>query len=65
MNVIDSPEKAAEVIESLWDASNLAQEHFWLIALDGGRKISAAFTVTVGTLMSSLIHPREMFQRAF
>jgi len=64
INAIDSPAKASEVIESLWDASNLAQEHFWLIALDGVRKISAAFTVTVGTLMSSLVHPREVFQRA-
>jgi len=62
--VIDSPEKAAEIVETLWDASNLTQEHFWLIALDGGRKVTAAFTVTVGTLMSSLVHPREVFQRA-
>ena len=62
--VIDSPEKAAKIIESLWDASNLAQEHFWLLALDGGRKVAGAFTVTVGTLMSSLVHPRECFQRA-
>ena len=62
--VIDSPEKAAEVIETLWDASNLAQENFWLIALDGGRKVTAAFTVSIGTLMSSLVHPREVFQRA-
>ena len=62
--VVDSPEKAASLIESLWGASNLAQEHFWLLALDGSRKVSAAFTVTVGTLMSSLVHPRECFQRA-
>jgi len=62
--VIDSPEKAAKIIESLWDASNLAQEHFWLLALDGGRKVTGAYTVTVGTLMSSLVHPRECFQRA-
>ena len=62
--VIDSPEKAAKLIESLWDASNLSQEHFWLLALNGARKVAGAFTVTVGTLMSSLVHPREVFQRA-
>ena len=62
--VIDSPERAAKLLETLWDASNLAQEHFWLLALVGSRKISAAFTVTIGTLMSSLVHPRECFQRA-
>jgi len=62
--IIDSPEKAAKLIETLWDASNLAQEHFWLLALDGARKVAGAFTVTIGTLMSSLVHPRECFQRA-
>jgi len=62
--VIDSPEKAAEIIETLWGGSSLAQEHFWLLALDGARKIAGAFTVTIGTLMSSLVHPRECFQRA-
>ena len=62
--VIDSPEKAAKLIEALWDGSKLAQEHFWLLALDGARKVSGAFTVTIGTLVSSLVHPREVFQRA-
>jgi DNA repair protein RadC len=62
--VVDSPERAAKLIETIWNASNLAQEHFWLLALDGGRKVVAAFTVTIGTLMTSLVHPRECFQRA-
>jgi len=62
--LIDSPEKVAKLIESLWDASNLAQEHFWLLALDGARRVAGAFTVTIGTLVSSLVHPREVFQRA-
>ena len=62
--VIDSPEKAAELIEFIFDGSNLTQEAFWLIALNGSRKVSGVFTVTVGTLMSSLVHPREVFSRA-
>jgi len=62
--VIDSPQKAAAIVEALWDASNLAQEHFWLLALNGARRIVGAFTVTVGTLMSTPVHPREIFQRA-
>jgi len=62
---IDTPEKAAMIIESLWDASNLAQEKFWVLALDGARKVAGAFEVTTGTLMASLVHPREVFQRAF
>jgi DNA repair protein RadC len=35
-----------------------------LLALDGGRKVSGAFEVSRGTLTSSLVHPREIFQRA-
>ena len=62
--IIDSPERAAELIEHVFDGSNLTQEHFWLIALNGARKVSGVFEVTVGTLMSSLVHPREVFNRA-
>jgi len=62
--VINTPEKAAELIETIWSGSQLAQEHFWLLTLDGARKVSGAFTVTVGTLTASLVHPREVFQRA-
>jgi len=61
---IDNPEKAAAVIEALWDASNLAQEKFWLLGMDKENNVKGAFTVTVGTLLSSLVHPREVLQRA-
>jgi len=62
--VIDSPEKAALLLEDVFDASNLTEEHFWLIVLDGARKVSGLFRVSHGTLMSSLVHPREVFSRA-
>lgn len=62
--IVDCPERAAEITQFLWDAGNLPEEHFWLLALDGSRKVAGAFTVSIGTLMSSLVHPREVFQRA-
>jgi len=62
--IIDSPEKAAELIEYVFDGSNLTQEAFWLIALNGARRVSGIFEVSVGTLMCSLVHPREVFSRA-
>jgi len=61
---VDTPEKAAAVIEALWDASNLAQEKFWLLGMDKENNVKGAFTVTAGTLLSSLVHPREVLQRA-
>jgi len=62
--VIDSPEKAAAIVTDLFDADKLPEERLWLIALDGRRKISGAFEVSHGTLMASLVHPREIFSRA-
>jgi len=62
--VVDSPTKAAELFERVFDLSNQAQELLCLLALDGGRKVSGAFEVSRGTLTSSLVHPREIFQRA-
>ena len=61
---IDTPRRAAEILQHVFDAGNLAQENFWVISLDGGRKVNGLFTVTTGTLLSSLVHPREVFQRA-
>ena len=62
--IVDRPERAAEILQSICDAGNLPQEHFWLLTLDGARKCTGLFTVTTGTLMASLVHPREVFQRA-
>jgi len=61
---IDSPETCAQMMESVFDASNLPEVRFWLIALNGARKIAGLFEVFHGTLMSSLVHPREVFVRA-
>jgi len=62
--VVDCPEKVVKILTDVFDAKNLAQEHFWMIALDGGRKIIGLFVVSIGTLTESLVHPREVFQRA-
>ena len=61
---IDSPESCAKMLEIIFEASKLAEERLWLIALNGGRKVSGVFEVSHGTLTSSLIHPREIFSRA-
>ena len=59
----DSPEKAAKIFEYAFDASKLPQEYFWLMTLDGARRVNGLFEVTRGTLLSSLVHPREVFSR--
>ena len=64
IGLIDSPESCAGLIETVFDASNLAEERLWLIALNRGRKVSGVFEVSHGTLTASLVHPREIFSRA-
>jgi len=56
--MIDSPEKAAEQLQEI---RNKKQEYFVLLTLDGARRLINNRIVTIGTLMSSLVHPREVF----
>ena len=59
--MIDSPEKAAEQLHNI---RNKKQEYFCLLTLDGARRLINNRVVTIGTLMSSLVHPREVFALA-
>jgi DNA repair protein RadC len=59
--LIDSPEKAAEQFNFIRDKK---QEHFAVLTLDGARRLITARVITVGTLTSSLVHPREVFAPA-
>ena len=44
--------------------NGLAQEHFMILHLDSKNRIVKNETVSIGTLNSSLIHPREVFKSA-
>jgi len=59
--VIDSPNKAAEQLRFI---RNKKQEHFVLLSLDGARRLINCRVISIGTLMSSLVHPREVFSPA-
>lgn len=59
--IIDSPEKA---VEQLADIRNKQQEYFVVITLDGANRLIAKRTISIGTLTSSLVHPREVFADA-
>ena len=62
--IMDSPESAAAIFESVFDLSNRTQELFCMAALGGGREVKGVFEITRGTLTSSLVHPREVFAPA-
>lgn len=59
--VIDSPEKA---VEQLSDIRDKKQEYFVCLTLDGANRLISKRVVTIGTLTSSLVHPREVFVEA-
>lgn len=59
--VIDSPEKA---VEQLADIRDKKQEYFVCLTLDGANRLIAKRIITIGTLTSSLVHPREVFADA-
>lgn len=59
--LVDSPEKAAEQFEFI---KSKKQEYFVLLTLDGARHLIKRRIITIGTLMTSLVHPREVFAPA-
>ena len=59
--IIDSSEKA---VEQLIDIRNKRQEYLVCLTLDGANRLIAKRIITIGTLTSSLIHPREVFADA-
>jgi DNA repair protein RadC len=59
--MIDTPDRAAEQLSFI---SEKRQEYFVAMTLDGARRLINTHTVTIGTLMTSLVHPREVFSLA-
>lgn len=56
-----TPEQAAECLKH---TQMLAQEVFMLITLDSKNRQIDTHTITIGTLNSSLVHPRDVFRAA-
>lgn len=59
--VIDSTEAA---VAQLADIRDKKQEYFVVLSLDGANRLIAKRIITIGTLTSSLVHPREVFADA-
>jgi DNA repair protein RadC len=53
-----------DILSRLADIRTRQQEHFVVLSLDGGQRLIAQRTVTIGTLDAVLAHPREVFADA-
>ena len=59
---ISTPDAALQVLQP-W--AKKTREHFLVACLDGRRKlIGKVFVCSIGTLNSTLVHPREVFREA-
>ncbi|MGH7157650.1 MAG: RadC family protein [Candidatus Saccharimonadales bacterium] len=54
----------ADIIGRLGDIRTKQQEYFVCLSLDGGQRLIAQRTITIGTLDSVIAHPREVFADA-
>ena len=61
-NVINSPQDAYHIINQY--LKNVDREHFGILCLDTKNKVTAIHTVSIGSLNSSIVHPREVFKAA-
>lgn len=59
---ITSPMAAVKILQDYIGDSD--REHFVIIMLDVKNKINAIHTVSTGSLVSSIVHPREVFKAA-
>ena len=61
---INSPSRATSIIDSVLNISNATQEIFGIVTLDTQKNVTGIFEVTKGIIDASVVHPREVFQRA-
>lgn len=61
---LSCPEDVVEVARKVLELCSATQEHFCIVTLDTKNQINGVFTVTTGIVNASLVHPREVFQRA-
>lgn len=59
---IKGPEDAAQMV--MEEMRHLDREHFCALLLNTKHQVVARETISVGTLNSSLVHPRELFKAA-
>lgn len=61
---INSVEKAAALLNQVFEMESLTNEIFVVLALDTRKKIIGTFKVSEGTINSTIISCRDVFQRA-
>lgn len=61
---ITSPEAVHSVVEAVLGLSKKTQEHFVVLSLNTKNVVIGVHTLHIGTVNASIVHPRDVFQRA-
>lgn len=64
LNLPGVPLKMDEMLSLLAKIANERQEHFAVITLDSGDRLINSKVIFIGTVTSTLVHPREIFAQA-
>ena len=62
---VSSPMDAADIAREVFKTDRQAEEIFGILTLDTKNNVNGVFEVSRGSLNSSIVHPREVFKRAF
>lgn len=62
--MVSSRNIVADVVNKVFKLDRQTDEHFVMLALDTKNKIVGGFVITIGTINSSLVNTRGIFQRA-
>lgn len=60
---LDTPEDVCLLANAVFDASRLAEEHAWLIAVNTKNRPIGVFEVSHGSDCAAVVTPRELFIR--
>ena len=63
-NTLTSPETAYKFIERVCELSSEPEENLMMLTLNTKNTVTGVFTVSKGSLNSSIVHPREVYKRA-
>ena len=64
-NNLNCPQKILKVMNEVFYANSLPEEHVWLLALDASCRPIGIFEVSHGLVNASLVNPREIFMRLY
>jgi DNA repair protein RadC len=62
--IIRTPEIAYEIVEKVFNLSSKAHEHFGILCLSTKNKVIGAHVISIGSLNSTIVNPREVFKSA-